>query len=122
MVPRPRLRRLTRGLTAEVSELDADEIAAAVRAEHGRAAAELVPGTIVTVTGRIRALETAPRALPAVLTAELWDGTEAVDVLWLGRRAVPGIEPGRWLTVRGRLGLRAGRKVLYNPDYALGDH
>ena len=43
----------------------------------------------------------------------------AATLVWLGRRAIPGIEPGRELNVRGRVALRDGRKVIYNPYYEL---
>ena len=55
----------------------------------------------------------------ASLEAELFDGTEGVTLIWLGRRRIPGIEPGRTMRVRGRLALREGRKVLYNPYYEI---
>ena len=47
------------------------------------------------------------------------DGTEGVQLIWLGRRSIPGIEPGRTLNVRGRVAMRDGQKVIYNPDYDL---
>lgn len=113
-------RRLSRALIADDSELDADQLAERSRDELGSAAADLVPGRQVTVSGRIRSLETVSRAMPGMLVAELWDGTAAVLVIWLGRRHVPGIGVGRRLTVRGRLGRRGPDKVLYNPHYELG--
>ena len=51
--------------------------------------------------------------------AELYDGTEGVQLVWLGRRSIPGIEPGRTVKVRGRVAIRDGQKVIYNPDYDL---
>jgi hypothetical protein len=42
-----------------------------------------------------------------------------VTLIWLGRRRIPGIEPGRTMRVRGRIALREGRKVLYNPYYEI---
>ena len=49
----------------------------------------------------------------------MFDGTEGVTLIWLGRRRIPGIEPGRTMRVRGRIALREGRKVLYNPYYEI---
>ena len=40
-------------------------------------------------------------------------------MIWLGRRRIPGIEPGRTMRVRGRMAVRDGRKVLYNPYYEI---
>ena len=39
--------------------------------------------------------------------------------MWLGRRRIEGIEPGRRLTVHGRIGRRGDAFVLYNPRYEL---
>jgi hypothetical protein len=39
--------------------------------------------------------------------------------VWLGRRRVAGIEPGRLLTARGRVGVHDGRLAIYNPWYEL---
>ncbi len=55
-----------------------------------------------------------------MLRAELAGGRDAVTVIWLGRNRIPGIEPGRALSVEGTLALRRGRPVIYNPRYELG--
>ena len=54
-----------------------------------------------------------------MLRAELGGGRDAVTVIWLGRTAIPGIEPGRAVAVEGTLALRRGHKVMYNPRYEL---
>lgn len=53
------------------------------------------------------------------LEAQLDDGTDAVTLIWLGRREIEGISPGRCITVHGRVGRRGGERVLYNPRYEL---
>ena len=55
----------------------------------------------------------------ATLEAELFDGSEGITLVWLGRRRIPGIEPGRTVRASGRIAVRDGRKVLYNPYYEL---
>jgi hypothetical protein len=60
-----------------------------------------------------------PRSNLPTLEAELYDGSDPVTLVWLGRRRIAGIEPGRALTVRGRMALRDGCKVIYNPFYEL---
>ncbi len=76
-------------------------------------------GQEVTVLGRLRSVELCPRDAAATLEAELYDGTEGVTLVWLGRRRIAGIEPGRTIKARGRIAVRDGRKVLYNPYYEL---
>lgn len=75
-------------------------------------------GDEVTVLGELRSVELCRRDA-ATLEAELSNGTGDVTLVWLGRRRIPGIEPGSILKVSGRLGAREGRKVLYNPYYEL---
>lgn len=74
---------------------------------------------IVTVTGTLRTVTIRPRAGVPALEAELFDGSAALDVVWLGRRAIAGIEPGRKLIASGRVAMNRGRPVLFNPKYEL---
>ena len=39
------------------------------------------------------------------MEAELYDGTGAITVIWLGRRRIGGINPGRSMQVAGRIGV-----------------
>lgn len=112
-------RRMLRRLTSEVDELDADDLSENAERSGAQRAAECACGQEVTVFGRLRSVEFCPQDAAASLQAELFDGTEGVTLIWLGRRRIPGIEPGRTMRVRGRLALREGRKVLYNPFYEL---
>jgi hypothetical protein len=112
-------RRMLRRLTSEVDELDADDLSEDSERSGAQWAAECACGQEVTVFGRLRSVEFCPQDAEASLEAELFDGTEGVTLIWLGRRRIPGIEPGRTMRVRGRLAVREGRKVLYNPFYEI---
>lgn len=74
---------------------------------------------IVKVTGTLRTVTLRPRAGVPALEAELFDGTAPLDVVWLGRRSIVGIEPGRKLIASGRISMSHGRRVLFNPKYEL---
>ena len=56
--------------------------------------------------------------MPA-LEAEIYDGPGRVDLVWLGRASIPGIEPGSTVVAEGRLGVRRGRATMFNPRYEL---
>ncbi|HEY2762921.1 MAG TPA: OB-fold nucleic acid binding domain-containing protein [Pseudonocardiaceae bacterium] len=112
-------RRFVRRLTTDATELDADELCSRVEQSGARRASECACGEAVTVLGRLRSVELCPREAIATLEAELFDGTEGVTLVWLGRRRIPGIEPGRTIRASGRMAVRDGRKVLYNPFYEL---
>lgn len=117
--PAERLRGLVRRLTASVDELDAEELRAETRRSGCQSCGEIRRGDLVTVTGRLRTVVYTPRANLPTLEADLYDGTDTVTLVWLGRRQIAGIEPGRTLTVRGRVAIRDNRKVIYNPYYEL---
>lgn len=111
--------KLVRKLTSDVAELDAEDLSEQAQAGGAQRACDCRLGQSVTVLGRIRSVELCPDTDTATLKAELFDGTDEVTLVWLGRRRIPGIEPGRTLKVSGRIGDRDGHKVLYNPYYEL---
>lgn len=112
-------RRLSQRLTEDIDDLDTKEMVAATEASGGRPATEFVRGQEITMIGRLRTVSAGSRGCAAAMEAELWDGHDTVTVVWLGRRRIPGLEPGCRILVRGRLGDRDGTKVLYNPYYEL---
>jgi hypothetical protein len=107
-------------LTADDQAIDAEEL----RADAVSAGCEPVgscrKGAVVTVTGRLKSVVYTPRETVPTLEAELFDGSGSVALVWLGRRRIPGIEPGRTLTAHGRFASFDGRRVIYNPRYELG--
>jgi hypothetical protein len=113
------LRRLLRRLTASEQELESEEVRRD-SAKPGCVFAEGVHrGELVNLAGRLRTVVYTPRTNLPTLEAELYDGTDVVTLIFLGRRHIAGIEPGRALTASGRVAVRDGRKVIYNPHYAL---
>lgn len=73
----------------------------------------------VSIHGVLRTVALRPVDGVTALEAELDDGTDTVRLVWLGRRRIVGVTPGRRLTARGRISCRDGAKVLYNPAYEL---
>ena len=47
------------------------------------------------MAGTLRTVTLRPRAGVPALVAELYDGSGTINLVWLGRRQIPGIEPGR---------------------------
>jgi RecJ-like exonuclease len=111
--------RFFRRLTASDTELEAEELQDKVEKSGCVPACDVAPGEMVNVSGRLRTVVYTPRTNLPTLEADLFDGSDVVTLVWLGRRAIPGIEPGRELNVRGRVALRDGHKVIYNPYYEL---
>ncbi|MBY8871182.1 OB-fold nucleic acid binding domain-containing protein [Micromonospora sp. PLK6-60] len=113
------LRRLLHRLTASEAEIEADELRRESADSGGTPAEQCRRGQVVCVTGRLRTVVYTPRTNLPTLEADLYDGSDVVTLVWLGRRHIAGIEPGRHLTARGRMAVRDDRKVIYNPHYEL---
>ena len=99
--------------------LDAAELRSEVERLSHQPLGEARRGAVVTVTGRLSAVVYNPRVTVPTLEAELFDGSAAIGLVWLGRRRIAGVEPGRRLTARGRVGVHDGRLAIYNPWYEL---
>jgi len=73
----------------------------------------------IRLRGTLRTVTMRPRGGAPALEAELFDGTDVVTVVWLGRRQITGIVPGASLEVQGRIGRHEGVRTIYNPRYEL---
>lgn len=71
------------------------------------------------VAGTLRTVTLRPRGGAPALEAELYDGSDVIDLVWLGRRRIAGIEPGRNVKAEGLVSIQDGRKVMFNPRYEL---
>jgi RecG-like helicase len=80
---------------------------------------ECTPGRLVSVSGVIASVCLNPAQSTPSLEIEVADDSGHVTVVWLGRRAIPGIEAGRRIIVRGRLTRATTHPVIYNPTYQL---
>ena len=113
------LRRFFERLTASEDELQAQELQRESAKCGAIPAGQCTRGQVVSVSGRLRTVAYTPRTNLPTLEADLYDGSDVVTLVFLGRRSIAGIEPGRHLTARGRIALRDDRKVIYNPFYEL---
>jgi hypothetical protein len=111
--------RFLRRLVASDSELEAEQLQREVVASGCDFSSGVRRGQICELSGRLRTVVYTPRTNLPTLEADLYDGTDVVTLVWLGRRHIAGIEPGRQLTVKGRIAMRDDRKVIYNPQYEL---
>ncbi len=73
----------------------------------------------VVVQGTLKTVSLRPRGGVPALEAELYDGSGTIAVVWLGRRRIGGIAPGRGIRVEGRIGVQDGVRLMYNPRYDL---
>lgn len=73
----------------------------------------------VMLQGTLRTVTLRPRGGVPALEAEMYDGSGTITLIWLGRRRIAGIEPGRSVKVIGRIGQQDRRRVMFNPRYEL---
>lgn len=92
-----------------------------LRREHrgGVSIADAPDREFVVLRGQLRTVTLRPRGGVPALEADLDDGTGILTVVWLGRRQLGGVAPGREIRVRGRIGVHDGARILYNPRYEL---
>jgi len=114
------LRRLSRRLTEDPEQRDVDELSCEAAETGAQRAIDCQRGQEVTMVGTLRSVEANAKGCAGGVRAELFDGTDTVLLVWLGQRRIPGIDTGRTLLVRGRLGkLDNGGKAIYNPHYEI---
>ncbi len=113
------LRRALHRLTSPEHVLEAEHRQEDAVEHGGTPVQRCTDRQLVCVVGMLRTVTIQPRGQSPSLQAELWDGSGTVDVVWIGRRRIPGIEPGRVIRAQGRLTQRDGRRVMFNPRYEL---
>jgi hypothetical protein len=114
-----RLRRAVRRLASEDSELEADDLQRKAVKDGADCVATCQERQLVTILGTVRSLTLRPRAGAPSLEVELYDGSGTVTLIWLGRREIAGISPGRQLRATGRITTTGNRRVIFNPRYEL---
>jgi hypothetical protein len=118
-MPENVLQRALRRFTSSNADLESEDLQRTVREEGAVPIKSCEDRQQVQLTGTISCVTISPRGEHPALEVELNDGSGAVTLRWLGRREIPGIDPGRTLKVWGRISCRDGRRLLYNPRYEL---
>jgi len=91
-----------------------------VAAHHGwTPLGEVTARSLERTGGRIAYVEVSPRNAPARLTVRLQDTTGSLDLVFLGRRVIAGLEPGAIVGVQGRVAPNADAPIIFNPRYDL---
>lgn len=113
------LSRVTAGLARTESELEARALQENTWRLGGTPIKDLVDRSEASVCGAIRSVTLRPRVNVPALVAEIYDGSQALNLVWLGRRRIGGIVPGTYLTVHGRVTYRHGIPTIFNPAYEI---
>lgn len=113
------VRSALRDLVASQAELEATEERRETERRGCTAVSDLADRRRAQVSGVLRSVTLRPRQTVPALEAELYDGSGSVSVVWLGRRSIAGIEPGRRARLEGLVCVQNGRRTMYNPRYEL---
>lgn len=113
------LRDRVRGLLASRGEIEAAEEREETVKRGCTAVGDLAPRRRAQVSGVLRSVRLRPASEVPALEAELYDGSGSLRVVFLGRRSVAGIDPGRRLRIEGLVCYSGGHPTMYNPRYEL---
>lgn len=106
-------------LTRSVEEIEADELQQQAAHQGGQRMCDITDRDFVTVCGAVRSVTLPPRTNVPALVVDLYDGSQTVHLIWLGRRNIGGISPGTRLKASGRVSYRRGAPTIFNPAYEI---
>lgn len=113
------LRRLSERLTRTSHDIEAAQLARE-SSDLGVVHIAAAPlRTRVTICGEVRSVTLRPREETPALDVEVWDGTESLHLVWLGRRRIAGIVPGIKVQATGRITTRRKVATMFNPAYEI---
>jgi hypothetical protein len=106
-------------LGATAAELDAAELLEDALKQGATPVADCPDCGQVVLSGTLSSVTLRPRSGVPALEAELFDGSGRARLVWLGRRRIAGIAPGRSLRAYGRITRDRHERVMFNPAYEL---
>ena len=110
---------LDRRLTRSSDELDSDDLKRESNDLGVVLIGDLEPRTLATVCGEVRSVTLRPRDDVPALDVEVWDGTDSLHLVWLGRRRIAGISPGIKVQATGRVTRQRDVTTIFNPAYEI---
>jgi hypothetical protein len=113
------LKKLVERLTKPVEEIDRERLGAFCDARLLTPIDTIEGRRPVRVGGEVRSVRIVPRAGAPALEVTVSDGRGSVVGVFLGRRKVAGMSPGRRVALAGVAARDGGRTLLFNPEYEL---
>jgi len=113
------LKKLVARLTKPVEEDDREKLSEYCDARLLEPMDTIVGRRPIRVGGEVRAVRIVPRSGAPALEVTVTDGRGSVVGVFLGRRKVAGMSPGRKVALAGVAAKNGNRFVLVNPSYEL---
>jgi hypothetical protein len=112
------LRKLVDRMTKSVAETDREDLTAFCDDLDGLVHLDMLPLRVpVRFGGEITAVRIVPRAGAPALEVTVSDGRGSVVAVFLGRRKIAAMSPGRRLVAEGVATARGPERLVYNPWY-----
>jgi RecG-like helicase len=113
-----RVRRSLRRMAESDEQRLAEEIESWAATIPGTTRVEDVPPrSRAKVAGVVRRITVRPVEGYESLEALLSDGTGEIEVVWMGRRSIPGLSLGTKVVVDGVVGESRGQRRIVNPTF-----
>ena len=113
------LKKMVERFTKPVEEIDREQLTAFCDARQLAAMDDLAPRTRVKVGGEVGSVRIVPRAGAPALEVTVSDGRGSIVGVFLGRRKIAGLSPGRKVAFEGVAARDGKRYLLFNPIYEL---
>ncbi len=113
------LKKLVERLTKPVEEIDRQNLTDYCDRHDLMPIDSVEPRRQVTVGGEVRSVTIVPRAGAPALEVTVSDGRGAVTGVFLGRRKIAGLSPGRKIRLVGMAARDGKRILLFNPVYEI---
>ncbi len=110
---------MMRRFTAPIEELDREDLADFCSTLGLTRTSDVEARRHVRLGGEVRSVRVVPRAGAPALEVTVSDGDGTATAVFLGRRSIAGITPGRKMTFEGVVGRDGSRCLVYNPLYTL---
>jgi hypothetical protein len=114
------LRKFVERLTKPTDELDREQLTTWCDAQLGGTPMDEIEfRRPISVAGEVRSVRIVPRAGADALEATVMDGRGAITAVFLGRRRIAGVAPGRRMVLEGVVAEHGAERYMYNPVYTL---
>jgi RecG-like helicase len=112
-------KKMVERLTKPTEDIDREQLTQFCDARALQPMDELEPRRPVHVGGEVRSVRIVPRAGAPALEVTVSDGRGAVVAVFLGRRKIAGLSPGRKVALQGVVAVDRKRSLITNPAYEL---
>ncbi len=113
------LRKMVERLRTPVEELDRQKLSQYCSLLGATPLDAIEPRRPIRAAGEVRTVRIVPRAGAAAVEATVTDGRGSITAVFLGRRKIAGITPGRKLVLEGVVSVEGSQRLVYNPVYRL---